>query len=478
MAYILPVGLGLVAAVFFVIVSAEVFYLFYWRKRRAVRPRVNNVSVAPINENDKVEISRSAVVIDVTCAEYQISTLQQDLVEKLFPSLSNAPYYEQHTHHSMVGPSRMLFTIKEETKEELEGLDTEVVKVIGGRTTRKSSRSKSMGDIPLAPLSTALSLCPSSGAGSPFSTPLSSPDLFSSPFGTPTRAQSQLQLNCCSPVRHKNSCRVMYEYPKPVPLNSTASPPPAPPSPTRPTFSFLASRKVPVSYKVSSASKNLAKGPFPVPKATAAAAAKSQPALVSSSSGRMSLLQHLASSSPGHTQASPSPLRTHRSYENDEDIEDDSSTPSWSPRSFSSDRSPCFFSTPTYSFEPVPVAAPAGVLVSPSRRSVFSRRLGDSAFSPLSSPSDCDSTYASPLLVIPSRPIDREGEVEYESEPQTCTESISLALASSEEPKIPAGKESCPSVEDVSSPITPPASFSFQATSQEIGLVVPSLLAL
>ncbi|KAL2651282.1 hypothetical protein R1flu_019410 [Riccia fluitans] len=412
MAYILPVGLGLVAAVFFVIVSAEVFYLFYWRKRRALRPRLNSVTVAPVNDNEKVEVRNpsrsSAVVIDVTCAEYQIGTLQQDLVEKLFPSLNSACHEQHMHHHSMVGPSRMLFTIKEETKEELEGLDTEVVKVVAGRNnSKRSSRSKSMGDIPLCPLSSAAAVCPS--PGSPFITPLSSPDLFSSPSGTPTRnfplSSSHALFNSGSPVGYKTSC--MYDYPKPT--SGTVPPPLAPPSPTRPTFSFLASRNVPVSYKVSSASGNLAKGPFPVLTANAAAAASTQP--VSSSSGRKSLLQHLTSSSPVHRQFAPSPLRT-CSYENDEDNEDDCSTPSFSPRSFSSDRSPCFFSTPTYSFDPVTVAGPAGILVTPSSKgSIFNRRLYDNTFSPLSSPSDCDSTYASPLLVIPSRPNVEEGSL-------------------------------------------------------------------
>ncbi|CAM6096525.1 unnamed protein product [Calypogeia fissa] len=227
MAYILPLAVGVVAAVFLLIVSGELFYLFYWRKR-AHFPRGSHVSVAPVSEGEAATVTEPAetpeVVINVTCAEYQIAALHQDLVEKLFPAMGVT---SREVAQDLMGPTRMLFTITEETKEDLEKLD------LDGKRNRRASRSKSMSDFSVSPGG------PLSPLASPFITPPSSPEHFITPYGTPTYSPL---VTVSRPPNHsattgiletsQSPCRITNDHPNGVP-------PVGPPSPTRPTFPFL-----------------------------------------------------------------------------------------------------------------------------------------------------------------------------------------------------------------------------------------------
>eukprot|EP00246_Nothoceros_aenigmaticus_P010549 TRINITY_DN27163_c0_g1_i1.p1 TRINITY_DN27163_c0_g1~~TRINITY_DN27163_c0_g1_i1.p1 ORF type:complete len:143 (-),score=8.04 TRINITY_DN27163_c0_g1_i1:110-538(-) len=105
--------------------------------------------------------------------------------------------------HSLLGPPRILFTIKEETKEDLESADSE-----GKKPTRSRRRSKSLDSMNDFDLD-----CPS--IGTPFHTPQETPSASPS-FITPNTTPSSSPPPC-TPFSHSPSpavrARSFLEYP-------------------------------------------------------------------------------------------------------------------------------------------------------------------------------------------------------------------------------------------------------------------------
>nr|CAD1817626.1 unnamed protein product [Ananas comosus var. bracteatus] len=144
----LGVGLTLVSSFLFLALMAELYYLFWWKKRRSNR------------DTEDTHATPAEALLHL-CFWKKPS---EESVEAELMRL-----------HGLAGPPRFLFTIKEETKEDLESEDG---RSRGGRS-RKGGKS----------LSELLH-----SAETPFLTPLSSPPFFTPPL-TPLDSYKQHGFN-------------------------------------------------------------------------------------------------------------------------------------------------------------------------------------------------------------------------------------------------------------------------------------------
>ncbi|KAG6792692.1 hypothetical protein POTOM_001845 [Populus tomentosa] len=175
----LGLGLSLVFGCFLLALVAELFYLLWWKKR---------VTNRKVEEEDDYSSSYAKEFFHLICwkkASSFRSNITRDGVREpegprqepdlelgtskdlLIKTLGEESVESEIMRlHNLCGPPRFLFTIKEETKEDLESDDG---KTRGGRS-REGSRTRSLSDIMVA-IDT-----PS------FHTPLASPRLKSPPF--------------------------------------------------------------------------------------------------------------------------------------------------------------------------------------------------------------------------------------------------------------------------------------------------------
>lgn len=171
----LGIGLSLVSACLLLALVAEIYYLFWWKKRSTNRDIEDNYfslfrlicskrppSLSSTAALDPLDISTSGNPASVSDDGLNMSSGKDHLL-RTYGGGDDTMDVELSRLHGLSGPPRFLFTIKEETKEDLESEDG---RSRGGRS-RKGSRGKSFGDL----------------METPFLTPLSSP-----PFYTPPHA--------------------------------------------------------------------------------------------------------------------------------------------------------------------------------------------------------------------------------------------------------------------------------------------------
>lgn len=135
----LVITLGIAFGFLLLALAAEVWYLLCWKKRRThaaieidQRGTTNDVKGIVNNEPDLELGSNNNEVDDVA-----LKTLEEEGVEEELKRL-----------HNLAGPPRFLFTIKEETKEDLESEDGKSkCENIG---SRKGSRTRSLSDLMVA----------------------------------------------------------------------------------------------------------------------------------------------------------------------------------------------------------------------------------------------------------------------------------------------------------------------------------------
>ncbi|KAJ3683964.1 hypothetical protein LUZ61_013128 [Rhynchospora tenuis] len=186
----LGIGLAIVSILLFLALVAELYYIFWWKKR--FNNNTNNISNNPNFTPKSFFLSKGKGLLSLLPLRNPIDTQQsrsrspsplngngnsdghatqltpddtlhlsaKDALLKASLNGEEAIDAELMRLHSLSGPPRFLFTIKEETREDLESDDG---RSRGGRS-RKGSRGRSLGD---------LLHC----AETPILTPLSSPPL-------------------------------------------------------------------------------------------------------------------------------------------------------------------------------------------------------------------------------------------------------------------------------------------------------------
>ncbi|PKA51935.1 hypothetical protein AXF42_Ash008164 [Apostasia shenzhenica] len=176
----LGIGFSLVSLFLLLALMAEIYYLFWWKKRFANRETEEEIK-SPARELlyffcwKKPSSSSSTAlnpqeIANVSDVSQLDSSSSKDF---LIPFNGGEECLEAELMrlHGLSGPPRFLFTIKEETEE----MESE-----NGRS-RKGSRGESLGDILLPP-------------ETPFLTPLSSPAFFTPPL-TPMDSYSRHGFN-------------------------------------------------------------------------------------------------------------------------------------------------------------------------------------------------------------------------------------------------------------------------------------------
>ncbi|XP_068668651.1 uncharacterized protein [Aristolochia californica] len=174
----LGIGLSLVFGCLLLALIAELYYLLWWKKRITNREIEDDYSSSARELFYllcwKKPSSLSSAGLNPLSSERLSDTHVHDSNEQLqLHSHSGMdflfkPFGEDHVDtelmrlHNLAGPPRFLFTIKEETKEDLESEDG---KPRSDNKSRKGSRSRSLSDLLLT-------------METPYLTPLSSPPYF------------------------------------------------------------------------------------------------------------------------------------------------------------------------------------------------------------------------------------------------------------------------------------------------------------
>ncbi|CAK9181491.1 unnamed protein product [Ilex paraguariensis] len=174
-------GLGIVLGCLFLALVAELYYLWWWKKRITNREIEDDYS-SPARELlyrfcwkkppslsstalNPQELSSSARIVDTPVHEPQADQVHSNKDLWANPFGEDTLDSELMRLHNLQGPPRFLFTIKEETKEDLESEDGKS----RGDRSRKGSRSKSLSDLILT-------------VDTPYLTPLASPPYFTPPL--------------------------------------------------------------------------------------------------------------------------------------------------------------------------------------------------------------------------------------------------------------------------------------------------------
>ncbi|CAL9210004.1 unnamed protein product [Musa hybrid cultivar] len=178
------IGLSVVSGCLFLALVAELCYLFWWRKIRdgdmedrcrACLPAKGLVHLFCWKKPHSLSFAAPDRVDVTSCSDEG----QQEGKDLLLNPLRGEDTVEAELmrFHGLPGPPRLLFTIKEESKEDLESEDS----MSRGGRSRKGSRRKSLNDLFLS-------------SDTPFMTPLPSPPLFS-PALTPFDCYKQSGFN-------------------------------------------------------------------------------------------------------------------------------------------------------------------------------------------------------------------------------------------------------------------------------------------
>ncbi|KAK9122672.1 hypothetical protein Sjap_012274 [Stephania japonica] len=180
----LGLGLSLVFGLLLLALLAELYYLLWWKKRF-----INN-NRGTVDQDHDHSSSSARELFHLLCWKQQCQPSSLMTTTVLSPQQLRLTTNSHLGHesveaelmrvHSLSGPPRLLFTIREETKEDLESEEGK---------SRKGSRDKSLSDL-LVKVET------------PFFTPMSSPPFFTPPL-TP------LSLNGFNPLfDSSNDCQV------------------------------------------------------------------------------------------------------------------------------------------------------------------------------------------------------------------------------------------------------------------------------
>ncbi|PON56619.1 Transmembrane protein [Parasponia andersonii] len=188
------IGLSVVFSCLFLALIAELYYLFWWKKRFTNREIENDYSSSPAKElfymfcwRKHSAFTHSALNPQQLCSSNRISntTLLQESNSQLHMTPNNDFLFKPFGEEGMeaefmrlqnpLGPPRFLFTIIEETKEDLESEDGKSNK------SRKVSRTRSLSDLLVA-------------VETPYLTPLASPPFFTPPL-TPGGSNGQNGFN-------------------------------------------------------------------------------------------------------------------------------------------------------------------------------------------------------------------------------------------------------------------------------------------
>ncbi|KAF5179138.1 transmembrane protein [Thalictrum thalictroides] len=216
----LGIGLSIVFGCLFLALIAELYYLLWWKKRITNREIEDDDYSSPSRElfylfcwKKPSSLSSTALNPQQLCNSVRMAdshSLESGTNQQLHLHSNSSkdlllkPYGEDSIEtelmrlHNLSGPPRFLFTIKEETKEDLESEDG---KSKCDNKSRKGSRSRSLSDL-LVTVET------------PFLTPLSSPAFYTPPL-TPIDSYNHHGFN------------PLYESSTDAEINSIkASPPP------------------------------------------------------------------------------------------------------------------------------------------------------------------------------------------------------------------------------------------------------------
>ncbi|XP_043698979.1 uncharacterized protein LOC122649804 [Telopea speciosissima] len=192
----LGIGLSLVFGFLLLALVAELYYLLWWKKRFTNREIDDDYSSPgrelfyPFCWKKPPLLSSTALSPQELCTSVRITGAHGHETENQLNLCSGSnrdfllkPFEEDDDMdlelmmlHNLAGPPRFLFTIKEETKEDLESEDGKS----RGDRSRKGSRSRSLSEILTVE--------------TPFLTPLSSPQFFTPPL-TPVDSHSQHGFN-------------------------------------------------------------------------------------------------------------------------------------------------------------------------------------------------------------------------------------------------------------------------------------------
>ncbi|XP_071707865.1 uncharacterized protein [Rutidosis leptorrhynchoides] len=159
------VGLSLVFGCLLLALIAELYYLLWWKKKRVINREIQESYSSPAREflylfcwKKPSSLSSTGLTTDTQVHEPQASSSSSWFrpLESELLRLQNLP-----------GPPRFLFTIKEETKEDLESEDR----------SKKGSRGRSLSDV------------------TPFFTPIASPSNMTPPKESTHSAFSPLRYS-------------------------------------------------------------------------------------------------------------------------------------------------------------------------------------------------------------------------------------------------------------------------------------------
>ncbi|KAI4322150.1 hypothetical protein L6164_021870 [Bauhinia variegata] len=196
----LVIGLSIVLGCLFLAAVAQLYYLLWWKKRRThaeIESDQSNYAKELLhrmcwNQSSSLHTSNEAVEIVRVDAETKGQEVDlemgtgKDVVLKTFEE--EGVESELLRLHNLAGPPRFLFTIKEETKEDLESEDGKS----RGDRSKKGSRTRSLSDLMLAidtPFLTPV-------ASSPKKSPLNSLDSYKlQGFNPLFESSTELELN-------------------------------------------------------------------------------------------------------------------------------------------------------------------------------------------------------------------------------------------------------------------------------------------
>lgn len=161
-------GLSLVFGCLLLALVAELYYLLWW-KRRITNREIQDDFSSPAREflymfcwKKPTSLTSTALQTDTQVHEPQAQQLHsnKDLWFKPYGGEDDSVETELLRLQNLAGPPRFLFTIKEETKEDLDSED---------KSRKGSSRGRSLSDLVLT-------------VETPFLTPLASPPYFTPPL--------------------------------------------------------------------------------------------------------------------------------------------------------------------------------------------------------------------------------------------------------------------------------------------------------
>ncbi|KAG5239837.1 transmembrane protein [Salix suchowensis] len=170
-------GLSIVFCCLLLALFAELYYLLWWKKRFANKDDYSSPARELFFMNSQ-ELCSSVRITDALVHHEQESQLNSNTGKDILlrPWSDDSVEADLMRLHSLSGPPRFLFTIVEETKEDLESEDG---RSRGDHKSAKGSRSRSLSDL-LRTVET------------PYLTPLSSPPFFTPPL---TPSYNQIGFN-------------------------------------------------------------------------------------------------------------------------------------------------------------------------------------------------------------------------------------------------------------------------------------------